>query len=139
MYNKVVTLSVCGVVLSAIASQFSTTEVPRKLMQKAIQTVSHISSNNYPTVSATHFQVMVAQNFSGSYPYLTFLGRLLHTVSPLCTDIIHSFGMKCSFPSTTFTIKSMFCVEVVFWSTSSVDWHTQRRMSSLQWCIYWLN
>lgn len=35
------TWAVSGVVLSAVASQFSTTEVPRKLMQKAIQTVSN--------------------------------------------------------------------------------------------------
>ena len=52
-----------------------------------------ISSKQYHPYTCIHVQVMAAQNFSGSYPYLTFLGRLLHTVPSLCTDVIHSFGM----------------------------------------------
>lgn len=44
--NYGMTLALFGVVLSAIASQFSTTDLPRKLMQKAIQTVCE-PSNDY--------------------------------------------------------------------------------------------
>lgn len=46
----------------------------------------------YDSSCMPYDQVMVAQSFSGSYPYLTFLGRLLHTIPPLCSDVIHSFG-----------------------------------------------
>ena len=54
---RVMTWAVSGVVLSAIASQFSTTEVPRKLMQKAIQTVSHWSAER------AHLVVSMARFF----------------------------------------------------------------------------
>ena len=37
---------------------------------------------------------MAAHNFSDSLPYLTFLGRLLHSLPPLCRQITHSFGMS---------------------------------------------
>ncbi|CAI8053235.1 Meiosis inhibitor protein 1, partial [Geodia barretti] len=61
-------------VLSAISGQFSATDLPRKLMQKTIQTV------------------MATQRCSDGLPYLTFLGRMLYSLPPLCTEMTNSFG-----------------------------------------------
>ena len=89
----------------AFANQFSTTDLPRKLMQRTMQMVrlSSIMLQVYKCtctyiVHLSHWtmhvnQVMATQSFSVSLPYLTFLGRLLHSLPPLCREITHSFGI----------------------------------------------
>lgn len=53
---------------------------------------------------------MTAQSCSGGLPYLTFLGRLLHSLPSLCTEMANSFGKTTLYPYTLCT----YCLTVYY-------------------------